>query len=187
MVRVAIAGGTGNVAREVIDRIVAKKSHEVVVLSRQAPTNTGDDTIKWLQVDYESKASLVQAFKGVDTVFSFLAIPDPASMVRLQKNIINAAIEAGVRRFAPSEWGSTTRARMEIYGYKDENRQYLADINKHNKRLEYCLFQPGYFTNYFGNPYSTTTHFAMSATYVDFENRKVILVDDAGFTYVQSR
>jgi hypothetical protein len=112
-----------DVAREVIDRIVAKKSHKVVVLSRQVravssraadwesltqrqvPTNTGDDTIKWLQVDYESKASLVQAFKGVDTVLSFLAIPDPASMIRLQKNMIDAAIEAGVRRFAPSEWG----------------------------------------------------------------------------------
>lgn len=47
----------------------------------------------------------MRAFSGIDTVLSFLAIPDPSSMIRLQKNMIDAAIEAGVRRFAPSEWG----------------------------------------------------------------------------------
>lgn len=47
----------------------------------------------------------MQAFSDVDTVLSFLAIPDRISMVRLQKKMIDAAIEAGVRRFAPSEWG----------------------------------------------------------------------------------
>ena len=141
MVKVAIAGGSGSmirnparrwqkdtqanwwkdVAREVIDQILAKESHEIVVLSRQVwsllsaegtilikeqiPPRTDNSNTKWVQVDYESKASLVRAFSDIDTVLSFLAIPDPSSMVRLQKNMIDAAIEAGVRRFSPSEWG----------------------------------------------------------------------------------
>lgn len=110
-----------DIAQEVIDRILAKGSHEIVVLSRrvwslpsaegtilikeQIPQRTDNSNTKWVQVDYESKASLVRAFSGIDTVLSFLAIPDPSSMIRLQKNMIDAAIEAGVRRFAPSEWG----------------------------------------------------------------------------------
>ncbi|GKZ21814.1 hypothetical protein AbraIFM66951_008722 [Aspergillus brasiliensis] len=178
MVKVAIAGGSGNVAQEVIDRILAKGSHEIVVLSRRIPQRTDNINTRWVQVDYESKASLVRAFSDIDTVLSFLAIPDPTSMVRLQKNMIDAAIEAGVRRFAPSEWGSTIKSDMGIYGYKDEVRRYLAEVNEHDKRLEYCLFQPGFFTNYFGHPYSTAKYFSMSATYVDFENRRALLVDD---------
>ncbi|KAL4733396.1 hypothetical protein BDV11DRAFT_200198 [Aspergillus similis] len=181
MVKIAIAGGSGNVAQEVIERILAKGSHEIIVLSRQIPRSTDNGNIKWVQVDYESKASLMRAFSDIDTVLSFLAIADPGSMVRLQKNMIDAAIEAGVRRFSPSEWGSTMQSDMGIYGYKDEVRRYLAEVNANGKRLEYCLFQPGFFTNYFGHPYSTTKYFSMSATYVDFENRRAILVDDGDY------
>ncbi|KAL4810664.1 hypothetical protein BDV18DRAFT_127758 [Aspergillus unguis] len=36
-------------------------------------------------VDYESKDSLRQAFSGVETVLSFLAIPDPSSMIRCKR------------------------------------------------------------------------------------------------------
>lgn len=74
-------------------------------MKEQIPQSIENRNTKWVQVDYESKASLVQAFSGIDTVLSFLAIPDLSSMVRLQKNMIDAAIEAGVRRFSPSEWG----------------------------------------------------------------------------------
>lgn len=110
-----------DVAQEVIDGILAKGSHEIVILSRrvwslplaegtilikeQIPQRTDNNNPKWVQVDYESKTSLVRAFSDIDTVLSFLAIPDPSAMVRLQKNMIDAAIEAGVRRFSPSEWG----------------------------------------------------------------------------------
>jgi uncharacterized protein YbjT (DUF2867 family) len=58
----------------------------------------------WVKVDYLDKQSLVQALQGVHTVLSFLVVHldvDNAS----QKALINAAIEAGVKRIAPSEWG----------------------------------------------------------------------------------
>ena len=57
----------------------------------------------------------------------------------------------------------------------------LIDADRNLQRLEYCLFQPGFFTNYFGYPYSTTKHFSMSATYVDFENRRALMVDDGDY------
>lgn len=54
------------------------------------------------QVDYANKEELVEALKGVHTVLSFVSRdPDNAT----QKALIDACVTAGVKRFAPSEWG----------------------------------------------------------------------------------
>lgn len=55
-------------------------------------------------VNYDKKADLSEALEGIHTLLSFiqlLADPDNKS----QKNLIDAAISAGVKRFAPSEYG----------------------------------------------------------------------------------
>ena len=55
-------------------------------------------------VNYASMSELVEALQRVHTVLSFIQLlSDPES--RSQKNLIDAAIRAGVKRFAPSEWG----------------------------------------------------------------------------------
>jgi hypothetical protein len=56
------------------------------------------------EVNYDSKSELVKALQGVHTVLSFIQLlSDPES--KSQKNLIDASILAGVKRFAPSEWG----------------------------------------------------------------------------------
>lgn len=40
------------------------------------------------------------------------------------------------------------------------------------------MFQPGLFTNFFAYPRSTTRHFSKFPWFVDFENRRAIVVDD---------
>lgn len=58
-----------------------------------------------MKVDYSDKNSLVQALQGVDVVLSFIvAHLDPGGIA--QKSLIDAAVDAGVKRFAPSEWAS---------------------------------------------------------------------------------
>jgi len=58
-----------------------------------------------VKANYESKAELIELFRGVETVLSFLAVHlDPGN--ETQKRIIGAAVEAGVKRFAPSEWAT---------------------------------------------------------------------------------
>lgn len=60
--------------------------------------------IRWQKVDYEDKKSLVETLRGTHTLLSFVQIlSDPDQMS--QKNLIDAAITAGVKRFAPSEYG----------------------------------------------------------------------------------
>ena len=50
--------------------------------------------------DY-STASLIKAFKGLDAVISAIATFSTQEQIK----IVDAAIEAGVRRFIPSEYG----------------------------------------------------------------------------------
>lgn len=55
--------------------------------------------------DYQDKGKLVELLKGIDVVLSFVGIQSETDILG-QKNLIDACIEAGVKRFAPSEWFS---------------------------------------------------------------------------------
>jgi hypothetical protein len=55
-------------------------------------------------VDYENLENLVHVLRGVHTVLSFIQILSDVDQ-KSQKNLIDAAILAGVKRFAPSEYG----------------------------------------------------------------------------------
>ena len=57
--------------------------------------------VTWLAVNYDDQSELVRALRGIHTVLSFIQDPENKS----QKSLIDAAIVAGVKRFAPSEWG----------------------------------------------------------------------------------
>lgn len=60
--------------------------------------------VTWRAVNYDDKSDLVDALQGTHTVLSFIQVmKDPGN--KSQKNLIDAAITAGVTRFAPSEWG----------------------------------------------------------------------------------
>jgi hypothetical protein len=55
-------------------------------------------------VNYDDKSGLDKALQGIHTVLSFTQLlSDPEN--KSQENLIDAAIVAGVKRFAPSEWG----------------------------------------------------------------------------------
>lgn len=60
--------------------------------------------VEWIRTDFSDKVELVNILEDVETVLCFFAVHlDPGS--ENQKRLIDAAIEAGVKRFAPSEWG----------------------------------------------------------------------------------
>lgn len=58
--------------------------------------------IQTRKVNYFDKTELAGELKDVHTVLSFVS-SDPENTA--QVNLIDACIEAGVKRFAPSEWG----------------------------------------------------------------------------------
>lgn len=60
---------------------------------------------EWVQVDYTDKEQLSKVLHGIDTVLSFITPQtDPGNIA--QKNLIDASIRGGVKRFAPSEWAT---------------------------------------------------------------------------------
>ncbi|CAN9189854.1 unnamed protein product [Alternaria alternata] len=175
--QVAIAGGSGNVAQEVIDAILSRGNYKVGVLSRRDAVDSETTHVEWRKVNYHSHASLVVALDGINTLLSFVATADMEAAFELQKVLIHAAIEAGVQRFAPSEWSSRSESGIAHYSYKDETRKYLEAINKEQDQIEYCLFQPGFFTEYFAVPNATASHLQSFKMFPDFEYRRAIILE----------
>ncbi|CAL1714302.1 unnamed protein product [Somion occarium] len=192
MVKIAVAGGTGNIAGEIIEALLSKNRHQVVVLTRKdAPIDPiVHPDITYVKVDYKDKASLTNALRGVHTVLSFIVVVlDPGSVA--QKNLIDASIEAGVKRFAPSEWGSSNVTAVPWYVEKETVREYLREVNRERKVLEYCLFQCGIFSNNLATPHKTAKHLVPIMLPFDFQNRRAIVlegrndIDSVTFTKVQ--
>jgi uncharacterized protein YbjT (DUF2867 family) len=63
------------------------------------------DGIIRTKADYHDKKALVELLRGADVVLSFvLPFSDPGNVSQI--NLINASVEAGVKRFASSEWAT---------------------------------------------------------------------------------
>ncbi|OBT73192.1 hypothetical protein VF21_08702 [Pseudogymnoascus sp. 05NY08] len=180
MVKIAVAGGTGQVAQEIIDALVAAKKHDITILSRNASTLSNESGVTVRAVNYDDKPDLAEALRGIHTVLSFIQLlSDPEN--NSQKNLIDASIVAGVKRFAPSEWGSAEIKDIPFWASKGEIREYLRKVNENGKVLEYCLFQPGLFLNYLAFPHRTSKHVVPLNTMFDFENRRAIVVEGHDF------
>lgn len=83
-------------------------------------------------VDYTNKDHLAEALRGTHTVLSFIQLlSDPGQ--QSQKNLIDACVAAGVKRFAPSEYGSAGTTDMSWWSGKEEIRGYLRKLNKNSK------------------------------------------------------
>ncbi|KAK4237580.1 NAD(P)-binding protein [Achaetomium macrosporum] len=189
MVKIAVAGGSGSVASEIIDALVATKKHEILLLSRKdaPPPEKAVPGVTWVKANYEDVEQLVQVLQGVDTVLSVIVVHmDPGNVA--QRNLIDAAVRAGVRRFAPSEWALSSTEYMPWYSGKAEISQYLKDLNKDKKVLEYTLFQPGLFVNYLTYPYQSAKHLPVVHTPLDLNKRRVLIVegsDDVRVTFTR--
>ncbi|KFX89807.1 hypothetical protein O988_08484 [Pseudogymnoascus sp. VKM F-3808] len=180
MVKIAVAGGTGQVAQEVIDALVATQRHEITIFTRNASIGNSADGVTLREVNYDDRSGLVEALSGIHTVLSFTQLVSSPEN-NPQKNLIDAAIVAGVKRFAPSEWGSADIKDIPFWAGKGDIRDYLQKVNENGKILEYCLFQPGLFLNYLASPHKTAKHVAPLNTMFDFENRRAVVVDGYDF------
>lgn len=115
MPELAIAGGTSaSLGRAIVTAILPAlqlSSWKIVLLSRSSKIPL------WLRavdpdsrrcsikvVDYTSIESIVPALHQVDTLISVVSAVD-GTQAQIQINLVNAAVRAGCRRFAPSQWG----------------------------------------------------------------------------------
>ncbi|KAF2642291.1 NAD(P)-binding protein [Massarina eburnea CBS 473.64] len=178
MVKIAVAGGTGNVATEIMRAAIASQKHTVTIFTRKAPS-TSTPGVNYKEVDYHDRSALTEALKGYDVCLSFFIVHQDTDNIA-QKNLIHASIAAGVRRFAPSEWGIKNNSGVPPYANKDIIAAYLPSIpetQSPDPKLEYCLFQPSIFMDYFAHPSPLSPNLITWPFFIDFENRRAMVLD----------
>ncbi len=100
---IIIFGAGGNkIGNYVLNALVDDGSFTVTVLARESSTTTYPESVKVIKVDdHFHHKEVVEALKGQDVLISMSGL----GAAHQQYKIIDAAIEAGVKRFVPSEWG----------------------------------------------------------------------------------
>ncbi|KAI8933009.1 hypothetical protein NX059_009658 [Plenodomus lindquistii] len=151
---VAIAGATGLIGKHIFEAFLASKTFRVTVLTRQGSKGVFPSDVDVKIVDYESLPSLETALQGQDALVSALAF----DAINVQKNLVDAAFNAGVRRIIPSEYGNNLLdpnvATIPIYQPKIAIRQYLDLKVAERKTFSYTIIQnssflaPGYALNF---------------------------------------
>jgi uncharacterized protein YbjT (DUF2867 family) len=185
MVKVAVAGGTGDLGLHIVEAIIQNGGHEVVVLSRKS-------TVPHLQalgvtvhaVSYDDPTSLETALHGVHTVISTISGFDEGSMTRPQLALLDAAVKAGVKRFAPSEFAmrSTADNPMDVYELR---LPVIEAVRKSG--LEYTLFENGMFMNYLACGTAGIGHLRPLNFLFDVENCKATIPGDGSRQIVITR
>jgi len=73
--------------------------------AQESSVANGAPGVTWRAVNYNDQNDLVEALREIHTVLSFVNQPMADEKNNSQKNLIDASITAGVKRFAPSEYG----------------------------------------------------------------------------------
>ena len=139
---IALAGATGLLGTQMIQALIDAQ-HPVIVLTRKGSTSTSElpnsDLIRIKEVDYTDTSSLIPVLGGIDVVISTLA----AVALGDQLNLVQAAYEAGVPRFIPSEFGSDTsnpaNNALPVYAGKVNTANRLKELSKENPKFTYTL------------------------------------------------
>ncbi|OJJ61691.1 hypothetical protein ASPSYDRAFT_40234 [Aspergillus sydowii CBS 593.65] len=127
---IAIIAASGTLGSVVLKKLLDAGNFTVTVLTRAGSFSRFPDNAKVLDVDYSSHESLKRAFAGQDIVLSFV----PTVAAESQIAIINAAAEAGVSRFIPSEYSANLdneKARnLPIFRPKVKVQEHLVETAK---------------------------------------------------------
>ncbi|KAF2222699.1 hypothetical protein BDZ85DRAFT_131229 [Elsinoe ampelina] len=146
MVIVAFAGASTGLGLTVLNTFLSiPNAHKLVLLSRSASPSLTARGVDVRPVDYTSHSSLTFALTGVHTILSFIGSMDTSVVETAQLALIAAAKEAGVKRFAPSEYAASSNEGIDAYAVKARVWQALK-----RSGLEYTKFSCGLFMNILG-------------------------------------
>jgi hypothetical protein len=157
---VALAGGTSpSLGRAIVTAVFAQTPWNVLILSRSTHTPI------WLQaidldanrhkieaVDYASvdcSATTIKA-QGVHTLVSVTSAVN-GTQAQTQINLLQAAVRAGCKRFAPSQWGFGLKGWADVESLQWANQGIREECTKYRDQIEFACFNQGSFMNYIGH------------------------------------
>lgn len=161
MPTLALAGGTSaSLGRAIVTALLSSQHPNpwnAIILSRSSRVPV------WLRaidqhgtrtqiraVDYLSPDSLAAALKGVHTVVSVTSAID-GTQAQIQINLLNAAVQAGCKRFAPGQWGLGPRGWENLKSTKWTCEGVWDECLKYKDKIECAKFNHGSFMNYIGH------------------------------------
>lgn len=141
------AGGD-NIGKAILTALLADGSFHITILAR-ASSNTSSypSSVSIARVpDTLPHADLVAALRGQDAVVSGVGFNNGA--LRSQYRVIDAAVEAGVRHFFPSEYGfdngdPKSRWLSPVFKEKGEVADYLAEKAKQHPGFSWTAVATG--------------------------------------------
>jgi len=145
--KVTIAGASGSLGTKVLEKLIAAGKFNIRVLSRKGSATTFPSGVEVAHVDYSSYQSLKAALQGQDAIISTLSTLSIGNQLLL----IDAAIDAGVQRIIPSEFGSNldnpnTRT-LPVFAEKVKVQDYIIEKSKH-ANFTYTLIYNGAFLDW---------------------------------------
>lgn len=120
MVTVALAGASSGFGRTMLLTFLRNNKdnrHKFIVLGRSKNAELAALGVDVRPVDYNDHEQLVQALQGVHTVLSTIG-GDVDAIKNAQLALVPAMVEAGVKRFAPSEYAFPKYEEIDLYAGK---------------------------------------------------------------------
>lgn len=135
---IAVTGATGTIGSELI-KLLSEAGVQARAISRNPPGQLEYPDINWVEGDLADPKSLKEAFSGCEKLF--LLTGNTENMVKLQKNAIRAAKEAGVSRVVKlSALGASEHSMSVIGVWHYMVEQYLKDSG-----LQWTFLRPHVF------------------------------------------
>ena len=151
MVTVALAGATTGFGLTMLRTFLHLNSHSpngpnphtLILLSRSPKPALTALGVTVRPVDYTNHAQLVAALADVHTLLSVIG-GDAQALLHAQLALVAAAKEAGVKRFAPSEYAGRENEMVELYQPKVEVWEAAKRVSDETG-MEVTQFQCGLF------------------------------------------
>ncbi|CAG8788977.1 20159_t:CDS:2, partial [Racocetra persica] len=151
---VTIAGATGIAGLHIAEAFLNDGSYKVKVLRRKPEDKNEKAALlaskgaEIVYADYNDKSDLIKAIKGTDVFIS--AVRGNGSFYDVQLPLLNAAKEAGVKRFIPSDFGFDLAALkdngIEPHQFIEGKFRFMEELDKSG--LEYTHISTGIFTEF---------------------------------------
>ncbi|RFU78096.1 nmra-like family [Trichoderma arundinaceum] len=166
---VAVAGGSGNVGRTIVETLAETSKYKVIVLGRKSqqilkniPTYAVDYT------DADATAKILEQHE-VQIVISAIQVTDGISSAA-EVNLIKASEQSStVSRFIASGWGSLPNETSPTSSLQKASESALRKT-----MLEWTRFSVGFFLDYYGIP-TIKTHLPPMSFAVDMNSKKAAI------------
>ncbi|KAK1240165.1 hypothetical protein MKX08_007607 [Trichoderma sp. CBMAI-0020] len=158
----AVAGGTGNIGRTIVETLVESSNYKV---------QTVLDNVPYYAVDYtnvDATAKLLSQHE-VKVVISIIQVTDETSSTAEVSLIKAAGQTSAVTRFIASSWGSLPGGTSPTSIYRKASEAALRSTT-----LQRTRFSVGFFMDYYGIP-AIKTHLPPMSFAVDMTSKKAAI------------